>query len=284
MPFDFLKRFFIDPIVMGTGYNIFNTLAYGAMFIAIGFFVYKVFKTKGIKITNEFWTGILPYVFLGGILRALEDFLEASGFYAPFSGPYLITDPTGTVKNVLLMTPLIYFVVFGIAFLFLGVAKLIERFKDIPYHKTWSVVGVLLCLLFLAPTHFTNPLGMFLILGIFALWAVAFIFVERLTQWWLLSKKNLVLLLAHIFDATTTFVAIQFFAYSEQHVVAGFAIGLLGPISMYLLKIPVVLGVLYLVDTDKKSDKEFKNLIKLAILILGLGPGLRNMLRLGMGV
>ena len=86
-----------------------------------------------------------------------------------------------------------------------------------------------------------------------------------------------------MFDASTTFVALQFFPYFEQHVLPGFFISMFGPVAMFFIKLPVVAAVLYYLDKDM-NEPEKKNFIKIVILILGLGPGLRNFLRLGMGV
>jgi uncharacterized membrane protein len=51
---------------------------------------------------------------------------------------------------------------------------------------------------------------------------------------------------------------------------------------MYPLKIAVILPALYIIDTYVE-DKTIRNMLKLAIFILGLAPGIRNFLSLAMG-
>ena len=81
---------------------------------------------------------------------------------------------------------------------------------------------------------------------------------------------------AHIFDATSTFVAMDFFGYYEQHVLPTFMINLTGSaIIMYPLKIIIILGILYIIDKEV-DDCTSNHMLKLAIFILGLAPGIRN--------
>jgi uncharacterized membrane protein len=51
---------------------------------------------------------------------------------------------------------------------------------------------------------------------------------------------------------------------------------------MYPLKIAVILFALYVIDTYVE-DRTIKNMLKLAIFILGLAPGLRDFLTLIIG-
>ena len=53
-------------------------------------------------------------------------------------------------------------------------------------------------------------------------------------------------------------------------------------IVMFPLKIAVILPALYIIDTYVE-DKTIRNMLKLAIFILGLAPGIRNFLSLAMG-
>ena len=91
-------------------------------------------------------------------------------------------------------------------------------------------------------------------------------------------------LLAHLFDASSTFIAVDFFGYWEQHVLPGALTSLTGSaFVLYPLKISVILISLYLID-DNIDDEIVKNTLKLCIFILGFAPGLRNFLSLIMGV
>ena len=90
------------------------------------------------------------------------------------------------------------------------------------------------------------------------------------------NKGNLEVLSAHIFDATSTFVAMDFFGYYEQHVLPTFLINISGTaLIMYPLKIGIILLILYIIDKEV-DEKTTNHMLKLAIYILGLAPGIRN--------
>jgi uncharacterized membrane protein len=107
---------------------------------------------------------------------------------------------------------------------------------------------------------------------------------------------NLSLFLAHFLDASATYVSIDRpfgldipVGYGEKHVLPGFLISAFHTAAiMFVLKLIIVSLVVYLIDIEFKSDlgsnPRLVGLIKLCILILGLGPGTRDLLRLMLGV
>lgn len=127
-----------------------------------------------------------------------------------------------------------------------------------------------------------NPAATLQILGSWALASAPFVLLSR--KWSLLKDKfNLSVLLAHLLDASTTFIAVDYYGYGEQHVLPNALTQLADTaIVMYPLKIAVILPALYLTDTYVE-DRTIRNMLKLAIFILGLAPGLRNFLSLIMG-
>ena len=46
---DFFQQYFIDPVMQGTGYNIYNTLAYALILILAVFATYKLLKKMKIS-------------------------------------------------------------------------------------------------------------------------------------------------------------------------------------------------------------------------------------------
>ena len=57
--------------------------------------------------------------------------------------------------------------------------------------------------------------------------------------------------------------------------------GIFGPFSIYALKLIVVPFVVKAVSSAEKDERE---LLYFAIFVLGVGPGLRNLLRIFLGV
>jgi len=94
-------------------------------------------------------------------------------------------------------------------------------------------------------------------------------------------EKNYVIVLAHFFDASTTYAGITFFNYFEKHVLPSLAIEIFSPAVMFMLKL-VVIPALYFID--KIDDKTTRRMIKIAIFILGIAPAIRNFVRILLGV
>jgi len=270
---DFIQQYFINPITYGTGYNIYNTITYAIIFVVAAFLVYKLLKFMKIKIDNRLLFGIIPYVVLGGLLRALEDAAVVSGAW--------------------FKTPLIYVLIFVIAFAALLLSIGIGRISKYSYHKVWFGIGIIILIAGFAFVNFINSFSFFSIVGITIFWIFALLAVKRFAAIKkyrsiekFLSAENMLLIIVHMFDASTTFTALNFFNYFEQHVMPNFLIGMFGPVVMFPLKLIVVMLVLFVLDREliKKQDLEKRQFIKILVLILGLAPGLRNLLRLVMAV
>ena len=99
----------------------------------------------------------------------------------------------------------------------------------------------------------------------------------------------LLLFVSHFLDGAATYRGLDIHGYSEKHVVPSLLIDATGTAAVMLpLKFLVVAAVIYLLDVAYKEDlKETPVLgwlVKVAIMVLGLAPGIRDMLRLAMGV
>ena len=113
----------------------------------------------------------------------------------------------------------------------------------------------------------------------------------RLTFVSFLQPLNVAVLFAHFLDASATFVGIDFFGYTEKHVLPAALIEFTGTAAvMFPLKLLIVAFIIYLIDIYYKEDLEeagygnMAGLLKLSIIVLGLAPGMRDMIRLAMGV
>ena len=293
---DFFQTYYIDPIIYNTGYNIVNTVTYAIILVAAVILTFRMLKKLGVAIDRNFFFGIMPFIALGSVLRGWEDLLEATKASAAFlDSPlraFILVDAQGVPRNLLLVSPIMYITVFAIALSSLLLALALQKLRKIDYHKTWFSTGIIIIAVALSQLKFTDFFAMSMMLSIAAVWAMAFFAVKKLgiknrihTIERLFTKENQFILSIHMFAASTTFVALQFYPYFEQHVLPGFLISIFGPAAMFVLKLIVVSLVLFYIDKDfSKKDAQKKNFIKIAIVILGLGPGLRNFLRLGMGV
>ena len=145
---------------------------------------------------------------------------------------------------------------------------------------------------FLERSGMEHPCEILLILLIAALMTFTFYFLAPFTSssFWspaLKDKNNLLMIFAHALDSTATWRGISFFSYGEKHVLPSFLMQIpYGAVLFIGLKIVVILFLIYILDFLYKKDMEdsTRNLIKFAIIVLGLAPGLRDMLRLGIGM
>ncbi|TMS41934.1 MAG: DUF63 family protein [Methanobacterium sp.] len=249
-------------IYFGQGYNIFNTLVFGLVLGIVIILLIKMFRYIK-KDPKELIIPVIPFIFFGSSTRALVD----NGIY-PLS--------------YLLITPGIYIITGLATIITLLVSVYIEKKTNLDYRYLIILVGVLICIPNILNINQINLVALAQVLGSWAL--VSSVFILLRNKWDLLKDKfNLSVLIAQLFDASATFVAIDFYPYMEQHVLPNALIGLTGTaLVMFPLKIAVILLALYVIDRYIE-DKTIKNMLKLAILILGISTGLRDLLSLIMG-
>lgn len=232
-------EYFLSPTK--TGYDVPKTLVYSLALVLAVYIGFKIFKRLRIKVDGRFALAASPYVAFGSALRVLQDI--------------------GVTNSILFVTPHIYTFVASItSFIFLF-SLFLERRMGIPYFKIPFVCGLVLfafTICYLVPTNFY---GMFLVAILFLPWVLIFAAIK-----WDLSNK--IVTLIHVFDATTTFAAINFFSYGEQHVLPRFLIDAFGPFSFVLAKLAAVVFILLIIDKFSK-DREFNNYLKFVIGILG---------------
>lgn len=99
---------------------------------------------------------------------------------------------------------------------------------------------------------------------------------------------NVLILLAHFFDASATYRGLTVYGYTEKHVLPTFFIGLTGPFIIFIIKIVLVMLVIYVLDLmleeDFSRNDSLRIFLKFVIIILGAAPAVRNTLRIAMGV
>jgi len=211
---------------------------------------YKVLRKLKISVDEKLVMLMTPWVIFGGILRVLRDL--------------------GVLTSYLFVTPSIWVFVFSSTFAILILSWFIEKKLGIPYFKIPFIVGVCLISLTLPFLQPVNWYGLFLIL----VWFTPLLLVLMFVKW---SNANRGVTSIHLLDATTTFVAMQYFGYGEQHVVPALFIAALGPISFLPLKAIAILSFLLVVD-KYCEDKELANYLKLIAAILGAVPATRDLL------
>lgn len=235
------------------GYTVQSTLVYSIILVVAAYLIFKLLKKLGVKIDRMLAVAVSPYVLLGSTIRSLED--------------------AGLLSSLWFVTPGIYFFIFIIVFAIILIGVALEKKRITKYYKFVFVCGIILASIFLSKVNPTNYEGIFLVLAFYSIWPIIFYFLKK----WKL--ENRIVTSVQMFDATTTFVSLNFFGYSEQHVLPTFFIDLFGPLSFIPLKLIAIVTILVLIDKFS-DDKEFNSYVKMCIGILGAATGLRDFLSL----
>ena len=261
----FFEEFFIRPVIEHTGYNMVNTIVYAIVLIAAIFTVYKILVKTRIKTDKRLWQDMLPFVFLGGTLRALQDI----NFFG-FLGAY----------HTLFVTPMIYIMVFSAAF----AALLVSRYLWKGFIRYF---GISLAIAFIIPVlmNVRNTGSLFIILVIAGLsYAVIYFISGRLKIGIIgsLDSFNSHVVAAHLLDASAAFVAVSVVGgYEESGVFTSFFFSWVPGWFFIPIKAFIVLLALHFIGKETKS--EMKWILKFAVLVLGMGPALHDTLSVLMG-
>ncbi len=353
-----------DGYEITQGYTLVSEITYGIVLILALYGLYRLLERFKIKIDLRFVLSVMPFFFLGGTLRVLEDAeLLREPYVYIFISP-LIYFVIGAVivaallfnvslkdsKKHSLKTKLILasmvFVVFDIIYILIFVFQ-----KDGFNYMVHPIVPVILstALLFFLivfsrkEKEFDPYLSLFLF-GMFLLVFSIFVIMlwPEIDEWTdayidahsgmddrsdittrpfagpviifitigitlitftfarLLANKhkkigifadpiNLWIIFGQMLDASATYVGVDFYGYSEKHPVPDFFFKTFGTSLVFIpIKLILALMVIYLIDISFKDELRkypiLLGLIKVIVIVLGLGPGTRDCVRLVMGV
>ena len=274
---DFIYKYYVGPIVNGEAYTIVDTLTYALILILSVYLVYRWLEKTGISIDRDFILAVIPYVVLGGTLRVVED--------------------TGIIPYpwyVLLITPVIFFAIFFYAIIVLIISRTLESRGVIRrYTHGFSAGGIIAVIASLIPYVWYGMTQsgihisvMFFILAMaFASSAAVWSVIKYVFKWDFASDILYKLLIfGHMLDASATSFGIDLheMAYVEQHVVGSALIDATGTaFSMFGLKLVVVIPAIYILEMYRKEgNKALWHLIILAMIMVGMAPGIRDMVRM----
>jgi len=258
-------------------YTWFNTVMFGIILVVALFFIIKHLKKQNIEINKNFVLALIPFILFGSTMRALVD----AGIYPHRPDPIAF----------LFIAPGIYFTVFllAVASLLTGIYIFKKEYYKFMLTSGSILFGLNLVLLtgYLFSHSATANFGVFIAFLPFSVCLLVIYLFMKLNLLnfkisnFLKYEKNYIVILAHFFDASTTYVGIVFFGYFEKHVLPSMAIEISSPAIMFVLKL-IVIPALYLADGI--DDKTTRRMIKLTIFILGISPAIRNFTRILLGV
>lgn len=281
---DFIYKYYIDPIKYGQAYNVVDTLTYAIILILGVYLIYRwmlsssLMADSGFTINGKFILATIPYVILGGLARVIED--------------------TGMITSdwrFLLITPLIYFVIFGFTLGMLVLSRTLTlrgiTASFLTFYAFAGTLAVLVASLILfawGQTHHGIDLFILTIIPLMAVTATALVWaVMRYVLSWtyVTDPLYLTLLFGQLLDASATSYGIDFHPsvqYVEQHVVGSALIGLTGTaFVMFPLKLLVLFPAIYVMQIYRKeAHPAFWHLVMLAMIVVGFAPGVRDMVRM----
>jgi len=274
---DFIYKYYIDPIRLGQPYNLVDTLTYAVILVLSVYLVYRWLKYSGVALDGPFVIATVPYIVLGGLLRVVED--------------------TGMIQSdlrFLLVTPLIFFLIFFIAAGSLVLSRILAKKGLVPNFLTFyggigagASVAVAILLTWFGVTH--ASLDLTVLAAILLLTAASSLAVMGLLQLvfrWEFAGDPLyrLLIIGQMLDASATGYGIDFgpIPYQEVHVVGSALINWTGTaFSLFPLKLAVVIPAIYVLEMYRREgNREFANMVLLAMIVVGLAPGVRDMVRM----
>lgn len=274
---EFIYKYYIDPIRYGQPYTLVDTLTYAIILILCVWLIYRWLTRSRIPVDREFVYALIPWVIFGGFLRVVED-----------------TGAAGPDAGILLTTPLIFFVILAIAAPVLyGAWKLEQRGSITGFKRAFGTAGLAACILSLGfliwfgLTMSRLDAGVALIILSLATISSVLIYglLRYLFRWEYLSDRLYQLLIfGHMLDASATSYGIDLHTvpYVEQHVVGGALIAMTGTaFIMFPLKLLVIIPGIWILEQYRRTeDSGIWYLILLAMIMVGMAPGIRDMLRM----
>jgi len=262
---DFLYKYFVLP-----GYDWVDTPTYGIVLgVLVLFAVIPMLKRMGVRLDRRFFIAVSPFIAFGATARELVD--RNLGFYG-LAGSY--------PSNFWLVSPWIFFTMFFLTLVCLLLSLLAGKRLKFGYHMPMFAIGSVLAgynlsLILLNIKQVVPFAFVFVVLTFFMVFAY---FLSKTRFFAFLGNEfNLLVVFAHLFDASATFVGVDFLGFGEQHVLPSFLIRYFGTaFVMFPLKLVVLLPALYVIDKDLQGDETARRFIKFAVLVLGLGPAIRN--------
>ena len=274
---EFIYKYYIDPIRYGQPYTLVDTLTYALILLVCIWLIYRWLELNKIVIDRNFVLALIPWIMWGGCLRVVED--------------------TGVVTSdihVIFTTPLIFFLIFTVAMPALVIANALEnRIIVGSWKKVFGCTGLLLTfttLTFLLWFGITQTRLDLVVAGsILAMAAGTTVLLYALIRYglrWEYMEERLyqILIFGHMLDASATSYGIDLHSvgYNEQHVVGSALISLTGTaFVMFPLKLLVLIPGIYILELYRREGASgIWYLIVLAMIMVGLAPGIRDMLRM----
>ena len=296
-------------IVAYPGYTLVSEVGYMVTLLLALLGVVYLLRYLRIGEDRQLFFGLLPFMFLGGALRVVEDANDAvpEGIQAAITYPW----------NTLIISPVIYFTMFFIALATLLVSVWLEQTGQVDRYDRIlagfggvALAGTVGYLFWLSTTTtyvaFYPQISVVVLLASVAITGLAWYGIERFRPRYHLGTGSMgaVVLFAHSVDGVANVVGIDWAValglpanLVPKHPVnrALIGVGEMFPTAVtavigtawpfLVVKIAVAIAVIAIFDeTIFEDSPRYAILLMIAVVAVGLGPGTRDMLRATFGI
>ncbi|MDZ7689128.1 MAG: DUF63 family protein [Halobacteriales archaeon] len=262
------------------GYTVVSSAVYAYYLLLAVVGSVELFDRFEVGDTTSFFFALVPYGFLGGALRVVED---AGAFEPPVA--YFFISP------VIYITMFVFTAVVFLSAVYAEREGAIDDYAvPVAGAGTVAFVGVAAYLVYfgVSQTEVTLWIPAVVVGAATVVFGVVWLILDRFAP--VVNegtgRMGAVLLWAHLLDAFSTVVGVEYLGYSEKQPIVDSIISLTGTTySFVLVKTGIVLLILY--AFDERFFEEFRRLpyiLLVAVLAVGLGPGTRNTLRMTLGI
>lgn len=296
-PITFIDTYFLSALY--EEYNFYNTIVYTIIGILGIYLLSKIIvrlNQKGIErwgeehfipiqMDTEFFVAILPYIFIGSTLRALQDIAHQNKIISPYE----------IFGLDIFITPYLYVIMISLT-LSIGIISIFisqEYLKDVQRFSNWRntflTIGIIIEIILFLPIIFllTDPYyigGGVIILILTCSFGLSFHFLGTyLSQRYIpeatIRREETLTMVTQMFDAFNTVIAIELYHYDEQHYLPNILFNTpWGAWPFLIIKFVVVLLFIYVVRG--LENKEISKWLLWVVFLLGLATGTRDFLRL----
>lgn len=246
-------------------------ITYVIILFASVYVVLKLLNKLRIRVDEEFVIATIPYILMGSVFRVIED-------------ANLLSPPI----KYFFITPLIYFVIFGICFGILFLTRYLEKIRKIKSYTgiyatagiIISIAGIIILALY-SQGSFKIDILLYSLMPAVALTEVVRKISPVIKMTYLRSRIYSFAIFSFILDSFTTYIGVDLLGYTNKHPFSSFLPSIFGtgailiPLSLIL----IILIILFL-EKDSKEDhnKDEKYMWALTLIVLGLSMGARNLL------
>ena len=292
----FLDTYFFSA----PGYNLYNTIIYCSVGVFAIFLIGRIIivlnsngynrwgedKFIPIKMDNEFFIAVLPYIFIGSTLRALQDIAKEGLIIPPYE---FFADRVFVTPGVYIVTILLTITV-GIASILISQEYLGKKKYLSNWRYTFVASGIVIEAFLLIPfiplilTSKVNIFGGLIIILGTIVFGIAFhysadLYSARFTPDTPIRRDEKLAMITQMFDAINTVVAIEFFTYQEKHYLPALLFQTpAGSWPFFLIKFGVV--ALFLWVLRGFENRNIERWLLWVVFLLGLATGTRDFLRL----